>query len=59
MQTIRGSELPERDIREYVERYLQCQVLKVEQIKNPGFLQPFEVLDLKIFCDIGLKNLLI
>ena len=25
---------------------LQCQVFEVEQIKNPGFLQPFEVLDL-------------
>jgi len=36
-----------RDIKEYVERCLQCQVLKVEQVKNHVLLQPLQVPSLK------------
>jgi hypothetical protein len=35
------------DIKNYVERCLKCQVLKIEQVKNPGLLQPLGVPNLK------------
>jgi hypothetical protein len=34
-------------IKNYVERCLKCQVLKIEQVKNPGLLQPLGVPNLK------------
>ena len=36
-----------KDIKEYVERYLKYQKSKVEQVKDPGLLQPLGVLNLK------------
>ena len=36
-----------RDVKEYVERCLKCQVSKSEQVKNPGLLQPLSVPNLK------------
>jgi hypothetical protein len=35
------------DIKNYVERCLKCQVSKIEQVKNPGLLQPLGVPNLK------------
>ena len=36
-----------RDVKEYVDRCLKCQVSKSEQVKNPGLLQPLSVPNLK------------
>lgn len=36
-----------KDVKEYVERCLKCQVSKSEQVKSPGFLQPLSVPNLK------------
>ena len=36
-----------KDIKEYVERCLKCQISKTEQVKDPGLLQPLSVPNLK------------
>jgi len=36
-----------KDIKDYVGRYLKCQISKIELIKSHGFLQPLGVLNLK------------
>jgi hypothetical protein len=46
------------DIKNYVERCLKCQVSKIEQVKNPGLLQPLTIPNLK-FELIGMDLLLI
>ncbi len=36
-----------KDVKDYVDRCLKCQVSKSEQVKNPGLLQPLRVPNLK------------